>query len=50
MSSRVFNQQKAARSSNNSAETARLLGFSSTEMTVIATAMLNNNDGDPVNL
>ena len=50
MSSRVLNQQKAGRSSNKSAETARLLGLSSIEMTVIATAMLNNNDRDPVNL
>ena len=50
MSSQVLNQQKAGRSSNKSGETARLLGLSSTEMTVIATAMLNNNDRDPVNL
>ena len=50
MPSRVLNQQKAGRSSNNSAETARLLGLSSTEITVIATAMLNENDRDPVNL
>ena len=50
MSIRVLHQQNAGRSSNKSVETARLLGLSSTEMTVIATAMLNNYDRDPVNL